>query len=193
MIAPGAYRLLRPTPGSNQLNRGGVVRRSSILAVIGITLGAATGLASRQASQGATLEQLGWFTGCWAYTSPRVIIEEHWTSPAGGSMLGVSRTLRRNPGGDSTIAWEFIRLYARGTDLVYAAQPHNQPAAEFVSEKITDAEAVFANPAHDFPQRIIYRKVRNDSLRARIEGTQNGRTRGSDFPYARVACDSTRR
>jgi hypothetical protein len=169
------------------------VRRSSILAVIAITLGTATALAYRQASQGVTLEQLVWFTGCWVYTSPRVIIEEHWTSPAGGSMLGVSRTLRRNPGGDSTIAWEFIRLYARGTDLVYAAQPHNQPAAEFVSERINDAEAVFANPAHDFPQRIIYRKVRTDSLRARIEGTQNGRTRGSDFPYARVACDSVRR
>ena len=184
---------MRPPPGSTHLNSGGVVRRSSILAVIAIALGAATALAYRQASQGATLEQLAWFTGCWAYTSPRVIIEEHWTSPAGGSMLGVSRTLRRNPGGDSTIAWEFIRLYARGTDLVYAAQPHNQPAAEFVSEKINDAEAVFANPAHDFPQRIIYRRVRNDSLRARIEGTQNGRTRGSDFPYARVACDSTRR
>jgi hypothetical protein len=107
-------------------------------------------------------------------------------------MLGMSRTLRRNPGGDSTIAWEFIRLYARGIDLIYAAQPHNQPAAEFVSEKMSDGEVVFANPAHDFPQRIIYRRVRKDSLHARVEGMQNGRTRGSDFRYARVACDSTR-
>lgn len=170
------------------------MRRSSTLTVVALALGAATALAwpltHRQALQGVSLRQLAWFTGCWAYTSPRVIIEEHWTSPAGGSMLGISRTLRRNPGGDSTIAWEFIRLYERGTDLVYAAQPHNQPAAEFVSERVSDTEAVFANPAHDFPQRIIYRKVRHDSLRARIEGTQNGRTRGSDFPYARVACDS---
>jgi hypothetical protein len=121
-----------------------------------------------------------------------VVIEEYWTRPAGGSMLGMSRTLRRNPGGDSTIAWEFIRLYPRGIDLVYAAQPHNQPSAEFVSEKVSGDEVVFANPAHDYPQRIIYRRVRNDSLRARVEGTQSGRTRGSDFPYARVACDSVR-
>ena len=112
--------------------------------------------------------------------------------PAGGSMIGMSRTLRRSPSGDSTIAWEFIRVYARGVDLVYAAQPHNQPAAEFVSEKVTDGEVVFANPAHDFPQRILYRRVGKDSLRARVEGTQNGRTRGSDFPYVRAACDSAR-
>jgi hypothetical protein len=172
------------------------VRLSSTIGVLCVTLGAATALAwpiaHRQGGQGSALDQLGWFTGCWAYTSPRVIIEEHWTSPAGGSMLGLSRTLRRNPGGDSIIAWEFIRVYARGTDLVYAAQPHNQPSAEFVSEKVSDAEVVFANPAHDFPQRIIYRRVRSDSLRARVEGTQGGRTRGSDFPYARVACDSAR-
>jgi hypothetical protein len=177
------------------------VRRSATMVILGVTMCTATALAlprgrppiaRRQAPQGTSLEQLAWFTGCWAYTSPRVVIEEHWTRPAGGSMLGMSRTLRRNPGGDSTIAWEFIRLYARGVDLVYAAQPHNQPAAEFVSEKVGDGEVVFANPAHDFPQRIIYRRVRNDSLRARIEGTQNGRARGSDFPYVRVACDSAR-
>ena len=177
------------------------MRRSSTAAILGVTFCAATALAlpwghppiaPRQARQGTSLEQLAWFTGCWAYTSPRVVIEEHWMKPAGGSMLGMSRTLRRTPSGDSTIAWEFIRLYARGIDLVYAAQPHNQPSAEFVSEKVSDAEVVFANPAHDFPQRIIYRRVRNDSLRARVEGTQAGRTRGSDFPYARVACDSAR-
>lgn len=172
------------------------MRRSPLIAILGLVVCAATALAwptvRHRAAQGSSLEQLSWFRGCWAYTSPRVVIEEHWMRPAGGSMLGVSRTLRRNPSGDSTIAWEFIRVYARGIDLVYAAQPHNQPAAEFVSEKVSENEVVFANPAHDFPQRIIYRRAGADSLRARVEGTQGGRMRGSDFPYARVACDSAR-
>ncbi|MGQ0712098.1 MAG: DUF6265 family protein [Gemmatimonadaceae bacterium] len=172
------------------------MRRSSSFAVVGIVVAAATALAwpvaHRQARQPDGVDQLAWFAGCWVYTSPRVIIEEIWTRPAGGSMLGMSRTLRRDPAGDSTIAWEFIRVHARGTDLVYAAQPHNQPAAEFMSESVSDSAVVFANPAHDFPQRIIYRRAGKDSLRARVEGTQGARTRGSDFPYARVACDSTR-
>jgi Domain of unknown function (DUF6265) len=172
------------------------VRRSVTGGIVGVIIFTATAvawpIAHREARQGASLDQLAWFAGCWTYTSPRVVIEEYWTRPAGGSMLGMSRTLRRNPGGDSTIAWEFIRLYPRGIDLVYAAQPHNQPSAEFVSEKVIDGEVVFANPAHDYPQRIIYRRAGRDSLRARVEGTQNGRPRGSDFPYARVACDSAR-
>ena len=178
-------------------NGGGVVRRSSSIAIVAIVVAAATSLAwplaPRQGSQDTGIGQLAWIAGCWVYTSPRVIIEELWTRPAGGTMLGLSRTLRRNPAGDSTIAWEFIRLYARGTDLVYAAQPHNQPAAEFMSERVSDSVVIFANPAHDFPQRIIYRRVGTDSLRARVEGMQAGRTRGSDFPYARAACDSTAR
>ena len=96
------------------------------------------------------------------------------------------------------MAWEFIRVYARGTDLVYAAQPHNQPAAEFMSERVSDSVVIFANPAHDYPQRIIYRRAGKDSLRARVEGTPGGRTpgarsRGSDFPYVRAACDSAAR
>lgn len=175
---------------------GGNVRRSRTIASAAFALCAATALAwpaaARQAAQGSQVDQLAWFTGCWAYTSPRVVIEEHWMKPAGGSMIGMSRTLRRGAAGDSTIAWEFIRIFARGVDLVYAAQPHDQPQAEFVSEKVGDGEVVFANPAHDYPQRIIYRRAGSDSLRARIEGRQGARTRGSDFPYLRIACDSVR-
>ena len=178
------------------------MRRSSFLAIVTAATAAATALAGplgpRQPSQETGIEQLAWISGCWVYTSPRVFIEELWTRPAGGTMLGVSRTLRRSPTGDSTMAWEFIRVYARGTDLVYAAQPHNQPAAEFMSERVSDSVVTFANPAHDYPQRIIYRRVGKDSLRARVEGTQGGRTpgarsRASDFPYVRAACDSAAR
>ena len=178
------------------------MRRSSSLAIAATAIAAGTALAwpvaHPRASQDTGIEQLAWISGCWVYTSPRVFIEELWTRPAGGTMLGVSRTLRRTPTGDSTMAWEFIRVYARGTDLVYAAQPHNQPAAEFTSERVSDSVVVFANPAHDYPQRIIYRRAGKDSLRARVEGTQGGRTpgarsRASDFPYVRAACDSAAR
>ena len=52
----------------------------------------------------------------------------------------------------------------------------------------TSNEAVFENPAHDFPQRVIYKRD-GDKLNARIEGTKDGKTRGIDFPYTRIACD----
>lgn len=46
----------------------------------------------------------------------------------------------------------------------------------------------FENLAHDFPQRVIYRRAGADSLIARVEGTRAGQPRGFDFPYRRVAC-----
>jgi hypothetical protein len=51
-----------------------------------------------------------------------------------------------------------------------------------------DGAITFSNPAHDFPQRIIYRRAGADSLHARIEGTRNGQPRGVDYAYVRVAC-----
>ena len=41
-----------------------------------------------------TIADLGWMAGDWQTDSTgRAVSEEHWTRPAGGSMLGVSRTL----------------------------------------------------------------------------------------------------
>ena len=63
-----------------------------------------------------------------------------------------------------------------------------RPRAEFASTAVSDTAVVFENLAHDFPQRIIYRRRGADSLVARIEGTRGGQMRGRDFPYRKAAC-----
>jgi hypothetical protein len=50
---------------------------------------------------------------------------------------------------------------------------------------MSEAEIVFEDPAHDFPQRVIYRKNADGSVTARTEGTMNGQLRGVDFPFKR--------
>ena len=54
-------------------------------------------------------------------------------------------------------------------------------------KSIDDGVVVFENLAHDFPQRIIYRRNRRRRVTARIEGTVKGESRGRDFPYSRCA------
>jgi hypothetical protein len=49
-------------------------------------------------------------------------------------------------------------------------------------------EVVFENAAHDFPQRIIYKRS-GEKMIGRIEGLTNGKLKGIDFPYARVRCE----
>jgi hypothetical protein len=135
-------------------------------------------------SQTPLIERAAFMQGCWERRAGNRIVEEQWLRPRGGTMLGMSRTVR----GDSLIEYEFVRLYQRGEQLVYAAQPSGQAQAEFTSTAITEKAIVFANPQHDFPQRISYR-LAGDSLFARVEGTLDGRERGVDFRYARVRCE----
>lgn len=128
-------------------------------------------------------EQLTWLAGCWERRTASSVVQEQWSSNAGGMLHGFSRTLRR----DTVVAWEFIRIYAAGDTLVYEAQPSRQAKAEFRAVPPFEPEVVFSNPAHDFPQRVVYRRA-GDSLLARIEGMRGGQTRVIPFGYARVAC-----
>ena len=129
-------------------------------------------------------DELRWLTGCWERRTPNTVIEEHWSAPAGGTLLMFGRTLR----GDRVLEYEFVRIYAKGDTLVYDAHPSGQPPAEFRALPPFDAAVTFENPTHDFPQRVIYRRAGSDSLLARVEGTRNGQTRGIDFAYGRVRC-----
>ncbi len=129
------------------------------------------------------IDRAAFMKGCWERRAGTRIVEEQWMSPRGGTMLGISRTVR----GDTLIEYEYVRVFERNGRLVYAAQPARQQPAEFESTSIEANAIVFANPAHDFPQRIRYR-LAGDSLFARIEGTMNGQERGVDFRYARAVC-----
>jgi uncharacterized protein DUF6265 len=132
------------------------------------------------------VQQLSWITGCWRQSTGggTRVIDEQWMSPRGGTMLGMSRTVR----GDSLLEFEHLQILERSGRLVYHAEPSGQPPADFVASTVSDTLVVFENPEHDFPQRIIYRRRGTDTLVARIEGPRNGQTRGIDFPYMRVSC-----
>lgn len=128
-----------------------------------------------------TVAQLSWIAGCWTRTLPDGVNEEHWMKPAGGSLLGMSRTVR----GGRTTEFEFLRIAEVDGSLAYIAKPSGQAEATFPVKTLTEREVVFENPMHDFPQRVIYRHTGDGSVSARIEGTMNGQLRGMDFPYAR--------
>lgn len=128
-----------------------------------------------------TLAKLGWLQGCWKADGAESGSGEHWMAPAGGSMLGMSRTVRKG----RTAEFEFMRI-APGADgrLAFIAQPSGQAPASFPLVQADSDSFVFDNPAHDFPQRIIYRRVGATRLQARIEG----KGRGIDFPMTRTDC-----
>jgi hypothetical protein len=131
----------------------------------------------------ATTSQLAFMAGCWKFEAKGRLVEEHWMAPAGGSLMGISRTVV-----DGRIAeFEFMQIRDLGEGLTYIAKPSNQPEAKFVATSMAAGEVVFENPGHDFPQRIRYRRAGN-ALHARIEGRMNGKDDGFEFPYTRTEC-----
>lgn len=134
-----------------------------------------------------TVAELAWMAGCWEMKDEvlgRTVLEQ-WMKPAGGLMLGMSRTTVK----DKANAWEFMRLEEREGKVHFVARPsQNTSDTAFALVRFGLDEAVFESPEHDFPQRVIYRR-RGEFLTGRIEGTVNGKDRSIDFPMKRLACE----
>jgi hypothetical protein len=149
-----------------------------------VSLAAVPAVSDAQQTAGATLP--AWLSGCWGATPGGIVIEEHWMTPRAGTMLGMSRSTR----GTTTVGFELVILRVEGSDLIYEAHPSNQPSAAFTLSNQNDTVIVFANPEHDFPQRLGYQRLGPDSVSAWIEGVVEGTTRRVVFPYARARCPS---
>ena len=115
----------------------------------------------------ATTGDVAWLAGVWAGTAGTSIFEERWTPPAGGSMLGVARSLRN----DLMLSFEFLCIVERNGGLVYTAMPNGRsPATDFTLTAIDADGATFENPAHDFPKKIRYNRRPDGSVEAVISG-----------------------
>lgn len=132
----------------------------------------------------AKIESLAWLAGGWRSESDdgASSSDEHWIAPAGGTMLGVNRAI----GGGKTVFFEFLRIEERESTLVFLAQPKGRaPATAFALAEAGDCRVVFANPAHDFPQRIEYRRE-GETLHARVSGRRDGKEAVETWKWNRV-------
>lgn len=124
--------------------------------------------------------KLDWMAGSWVQERNGVSVRETWLAPGDGVMAGMSQTNRtgRPP------FVEFMKISAEPAGVTFTAIIPGQPPTPFVRRPGPEGEAVFENAAHDFPQRVIYRRCDAD-LCARIEGTVAGKLQSQDWRYIR--------
>jgi len=91
--------------------------------------------------------------------------------PRGGIMLGAGRS----GAGDALREWEATEIVA-GPDgkLTYWASPDGGARVAFPMVSQGPREIVFANPVHDYPQRIRY-WMAGDVLNAEISTIDGGK------------------
>ncbi len=158
-----------------------VCRQPVMTAVMSLAMTLSAGAAEPQ------FEHLAWLAGCWKSPVGEPGTVEQWTPLAGGTMLGLSRTVD----GGTTVMYEFMRIARDDSGrLSFFAQPRGVAPAVFPAIRTTPTEVVFENAAHDFPQRIVYRFEAPATLRAHIEGTIDGKSRREDFHFVRGSCES---
>jgi hypothetical protein len=127
----------------------------------------------------AAIGDVAWLAHVWVGTRGEKgpTIEERWSPPLGGAMLAVSRTVAR----EKMVAFEYLRIIERDGGLVYIAQPGGRPPVEFVLTELVKSRAVFENPRHDSPQRIVYELTPEGALIASIGFMKGGTPRRFEF------------
>lgn len=117
----------------------------------------------------ATIDDVAWIAGAWSSEGSSTT-QERWLEPAGGAMLGTSRTIA----GGRMVAFEFLRIVERDGSLVYVAQPGGNPPTAFVLTALDGQVATFENPEHDYPKLIRYTRT-GDALVAEISDANGAR------------------
>ena len=142
----------------------------------------ASAVAPKPARQ-VPIEPLGWLAGDWCGGEGDERIQETWLAPRDYETIGMSRTLR----GGRMISYEYMRITKLEGTIVFVGQPGGSTPVQF---KRTDGDEDwirFENPAHDYPQRIEYRRV-GDELHAEVGGPgSNGQDQIVPYTYKRCA------
>jgi hypothetical protein len=137
------------------------------------------------------LAALAFMAGCWrGDAGTDKTIEEHWTAADSDVMLGTTRYLDDNTG--RTRAWEFARIVADASGIVMLPAPGgNQQGSFRMRGGSGPGNAIFEDPSHDFPRRILYRRVDARHLAIRID-RGDGDREAQEWRLESVACPAPR-
>ncbi|AWH86658.1 hypothetical protein HYN59_16770 [Flavobacterium album] len=130
------------------------------------------------------LEKAGWFIGNWGNTTPEGTLTESWKKKNDSVYKGQSFFVI----GKDTVFAEYIDLAETNGKLIYTVSvkgQNNEAPVSFEMTSATESQMVFENPKHDYPTKITYNKINNDSLVAEISGMQKGKPAKETFTMKR--------
>jgi hypothetical protein len=137
-------------------------------------------------AQSVTISKSHWLIGKWENQTSRGKMIEDWSfindSTLGANSYMITAT-------DST-SLESVRLVKEDQAIYYIPTvkgQNNDLPVKFKLTSVSASEMVFENPDHDFPQKITYTLISENSLLAEISGIVNGQMRSRKFPMTRAS------
>ena len=135
-------------------------------------------------SQHKSLDSVSWIVDKWIMTKGEIVTTESWEKVNENLFRGESLTIKTR----DTIFHEKLELKIIDSEIYYIADvKHNPEPVKFKLTFCSNNEVHFENPAHDFPQKIIYKLLDSSKFSVRIEGKiSTGEIKSSEWLYERA-------
>jgi len=129
-----------------------------------------------------TIQHLSWLEGTWADVRPDAIIEETWLPPRGGTMLGVTRTVRDG----KTTFEEYGRIGVTDSGLALSTMLGlGKPVLVYKVMELAENHVIFGNADDPAQIRIAYHRADNE-LRAVVTGVRDEGAWTLNFIFAKI-------
>lgn len=114
----------------------------------------------------AQTEFPGFLQGTWKMENKETY--EHWDRLNENTMKGFSYTLKDG----KIVVSEYLDLDRKRNEVTYTATVLNQNQGKGISFRLAKADSsfVFENPSHDFPKKIVYRKLTDHDVLVQVSG-----------------------
>lgn len=139
---------------------------------------------NNSAVQYELLNRAQWLIGSWKGVIGEGVSVENWYKQDDSTYVGAGLFIK----GNVNLSEESVKLYQRGKDLYYEPTVKGQNNGKPITFKMVSISAkkmIFENPQHDFPQKITYVQMAEDSMVATISGIDKGMMRAENFPMTR--------
>lgn len=126
-----------------------------------------------------------WILGNWENKSTDGNLSETWKKVNDSTFQAQSYFIKEK----DTLHFETITLKQKGEELTYDANVKGQNSDKPITFKLTNStekQLVFENPKHDYPKKIIYTQISEDSFIAEISGTLEGKPSSEKFSMKKI-------
>jgi hypothetical protein len=131
------------------------------------------------------IKEARWILGNWENKTVDGNLTETWKKVNDSTFQAQSYFIKEK----DTLHFESITLQQNGEVLSYSATVKGQNSDKPVTFKLTNStekQLVFENPKHDYPKKIIYTQINEDSLVAEISGTLEGKATSEKFAMNKI-------
>jgi len=132
-----------------------------------------------------SMEPFKWLLGDWQTERKSGVMTESWARVNDSSFEGKSYMTSRE--GAQKVLEEMQLVYRKKAYHFISAVPgqNKELPVSFAINDFSNNQFLAENPAHDFPQRIKYELIKQDSLHAWIDGGLSNSDQRVDFYFSR--------